>query len=261
MWWNPFNYFRDWISQCKVQRAVERELPRPLIELQRIIGYSFRRRETLVTALLHTSYVNERPEFGLASNQQLEFLGDQVLGLILTHYLFVQYPGLGEGPLTKVRSRLVNNARSLSQQADRIELGSFLLLGRGEEPEGRRKHNILADTYEALVAAIYLDGGLEEARIFVLREFAEQLRAPDLMMKNPDHKSRLQEIIQNQWGTTPRYVVLNESGPNHAKVFEVGVYFNDLLLGQGRGPTKKNAEQQAAGEAIANLELRFRPSP
>ncbi|MBQ7653984.1 MAG: ribonuclease III [Clostridia bacterium] len=213
--------------------------------LEKKIGYNFKNREYLHRALSHSSYVNERHN-NEESNERLEFLGDSVLGIITADYYFHNF-SLPEGELTKLRASTVCE-KTLSSFADQIELGKYLKLGKGEERTGgRQRPSINADAFEAVIAAIYLDGGIEEARKFVLR-FVERLSEKHGSFK--DYKTTLQEIIQKNPEETLEYIVVDESGPDHDKSFEVEVHLNSNVIGRGKGKSKKNAEQEAAREAL-----------
>lgn len=216
------------------------------------IGYKFRNSLLLAEALTHPSlaYETQRPHF---DNQRLEFLGDAVLQLVLTEQLYHQFPQFTEGHLTKLRSRLVSKT-ALETCANRIELGEFLLMGKGEEASGgRRRASTLADAFESLVGAIYLDGSLEAAKAFILRHCRVEL---DQIQKAPDEvnpKGQLQEILQAIAPTSPQYQIISEEGPDHCKVFASKVIWEGIELGAGSGNSKKTAEIAAARIA---LELR-----
>ncbi|MBQ7580011.1 MAG: ribonuclease III [Clostridia bacterium] len=218
--------------------------------LEKKIGYSFKNREYLNRALSHSSYVNERHN-NEESNERLEFLGDSVLGIITADYYFHNF-SLPEGELTKLRASTVCE-KTLSSFADQIELGKYLKLGKGEERTGgRQRPSINADAFEAVIAAIYLDGGIEEARKFVLR-FVERLSEKHGSFK--DYKTTLQEIVQKNPEETLEYIIVDESGPDHDKSFEVEVHLNSNVIGRGKGKSKKNAEQEAAREALELMGL------
>jgi ribonuclease-3 len=218
--------------------------------LQKRIGYSFNNVALLRHALAHSSYANEHRNEIPGSNERLEFLGDSVLGLITAEYLFTHYRHLPEGNLTKIRALLVCE-NALFGFANEFNLGEFLLLGHGEEMAGSRKRpSIVSDAFEALLAAIYLDGGLEAAKAFALpflergaEEIAEHTRSYD-------YKTTLQEIAQQNPGELIQYQLIRASGPDHAKTFEVHCFLNSNLLGKGIGKSKKEAEQMAAKEAL-----------
>ena len=222
-------------------------------ELQQSIGYLFRQPRLLDEALTHTSYANEAKDKAGKDNERLEFLGDAVLALIVSEYLAESFPDSPEGELSKLKARLVSET-SLAHAARRLDLGSRLRIGRGEElTQGREKSSLLADTLEAVIAAIYLDGGLEPASAFVLRTFAQDLQ--DLQeAEGPagqqDYKTRLQEWCQRRFETLPQYVTVRESGPDHQKTFEVELMVQGNVMGVGVGRSKKEAEQMAAKQAL-----------
>ncbi|HAM73787.1 MAG TPA: ribonuclease III [Verrucomicrobiales bacterium] len=223
-----------------------------LAELQEKLGYRFGRAELLSLALTHPSVAHEAS--GSAQhNQRLEFLGDSVLGLVVTNELYGKFPGFGEGPLTKARAQLVNR-RTLANQARRLDLGAYLILSRGEELSGgRTRQSALADALEAVVGAIFLDAGYETARDFVLRcfreGFGELTEIPNL--DNP--KGELQETLQSNSNQPPDYELTSVSGPDHDRVFECRVKHGGLELGRGLGKSKKEAESMAAVAALQNL--------
>ena len=216
-------------------------------ELEKVTGYSFKNIGYLQTALTHSSYANECRQ-PMQNNERQEFLGDSVLSVIVSDYIF-RHLKVPEGELTKIRASLVCES-ALADFAGKINLGSFLLLGKGEEHNGGRKRpSILADAFEALIAAIYLDGGMEAARSFVLPFIAEQAAnaaGSDLH----DYKTQLQEVIQKNPEEKISYVLVDESGPDHDKRFVVEVHLNSNVIGRGEGKSKKAAEQQAAKEAL-----------
>lgn len=215
-------------------------------ELQEKIGYSFKNPVLLETAMTHSSYANEKHMSG-ECNERLEFLGDSVLGVITSEYFYHNLNHLPEGEMTKKRAACACE-KSLFGFAKEINLGDYLLLGKGEERTGGRKRtSVLADAFEALIAAIYLDGGLDEARKFVL-DFVK--KAADQQMKFRDYKTELQEIIQKNPHEHLSYVLVGESGPDHDKRFEVEVNLNSNVVGYGIGKSKKLAEQQAAKQAL-----------
>jgi ribonuclease-3 len=233
-------------------------LPQEFDALEGRIGYRFRDRGLLEHALTHKSKAHEDPSGGVADNESLEFLGDAVLGLVVADALFHSFPSYTEGQKSKIKANLVSTAH-LAELAEQLGLGGHMILGRGEEKTGgRRKQALLADTCEALIAAIYLDGGLEPARQFLVRELSagiEDARQPQYFGR--DHKSRLQERLQALGRPLPSYRVSGEVGPDHRKLFHVEVYVGEDLIAQGVGRTKKDAEQEAARlglEAIKNNE-------
>lgn len=216
--------------------------------LEEAIGYSFHEKGLLSHALTHSSAANERHDPFL-SNERLEFLGDSVLSVIVSEHIYRHFPDLPEGELTKLRASLVCE-QSLFQFADEISLGSHLFLGKGEElTGGRTRPSILADAFEALLAAMFLDGGMEPVKTLVLRFIV-----PELEHKKPvafqDYKTVLQEIIQKNPEELLEYVLASESGPDHDKRFVVEVHLNSNVIGRGEGRSKKQAEQEAAREAL-----------
>ena len=218
--------------------------------LQNKINYSFKNEELLRHALAHSSYANEHRSEVPGSNERLEFLGDSILGLITAEYLFSHYKHLPEGNLTKMRALLVCE-NSLFGFAKEFDLGDHLLLGHGEELAGSRKRpSIVSDAFEALLAAIYLDGGLEAAKTFVLPYLIQGAEEIAEHTRSYDYKTTLQEIAQQNPGELIQYKLIQASGPDHAKVFEVHCFLNSNLLGKGIGKSKKEAEQMAAKEAL-----------
>ncbi len=222
--------------------------------LQRAIEYRFRDRGLLEHAMTHTSRANEDVSGGVADNESLEFLGDAVLGFIIADVLFREFPAYNEGQKSKVKASLVSTA-TLGRQAERLSLGDHLLLGRGEEKTGgRRKQALLADGYEALIAAIYLDGGIEQARAFIAREFGPLLsEVKETGLSGQDFKSALQEHLQAADRPLPEYKLTGTMGPDHRKQFQVAVLVNGEHLAESIGPSKKEAEQEAARLALVRL--------
>ena len=222
--------------------------------LQRAIDYRFRDRGLLEHAMTHTSRANEDVSGGVTDNESLEFLGDAVLGFVVADLLFREFPSSDEGQKSKIKASLVSTT-TLARQAERLGLGEHLLLGRGEEKTGgRQKQALLADTYEALIAAIYLDGGVEHARAFILREFAPLVS--DVRAGGPvgqDHKSALQEHLQSHDEPLPEYRLAGTFGPDHRKQFQVEVVVRGEGIAQGTGASKKDAEQEAARLALEKL--------
>ncbi len=220
-------------------------------ELQEKLGYTFNDEAILVRALSHSSYVNENHSAG-DSNERLEFLGDSVLGLITAENFFKNYKKLPEGELTKLRAATVCE-KSLAGFARQLELGKYLLLGKGEIlTGGRERPSIQADAFEAIIAAIYLDGGMEAARNFVLKYIEEAIRQQQSIR---DYKTMLQEVVQRNPGEIIEYVLTGETGPDHDKRFEVEVHLNSNVIGRGIGKSKKKAEQEAAREALELMGL------
>jgi ribonuclease III len=222
--------------------------------LQDATGYRFRDRGTLEHALTHRSRANEDVTGGVADNESLEFLGDAVLGFVIAELLFTRYPDRDEGQKSKMKAALVSTP-ALARQAGLLGLGEHLLLGRGEEKTGgRRKRALLADGYEALIAAIYLDGGIEAARAFILREFEPLLDGvAGAVTIGDDHKSALQEVLQGRGDPLPEYVVTAEEGPAHRRLFTVEVRLRGVVLAEAEGRTKKEAEREAARKALEGL--------
>lgn len=218
-------------------------------QLQQAIGYRFHHEKLLKIALTHSSYANEVRD-GCICNERLEFLGDSVLSIIVSDYLFREHPELPEGELTKLRAALVCE-KSLSEFARKINLGACLKLGRGESHTGgSQRPSILADAFEAVIAAIYLDGGMEAARTFVLRFVEAALYEQKQKPPFKDYKTMLQEIVQQNPEEHLSYVLTGASGPDHDKHFTVEVHLNSNCIGKGGGRSKKDAEQQAAREAL-----------
>lgn len=222
--------------------------------LQQSIGYRFRDRGLLEHAMTHTSRANEDVSGGVADNESLEFLGDAVLGFVIADMLFREFPAFNEGQKSKIKASLVSTT-TLARQAERLSLGDHLLLGRGEEKTGgRRKQALLADGYEALIAAIYLDGGIEQARAFIGREFAPIMA--DVRRHGVaagDHKSALQEFLQAHDDPLPEYRLTGAVGPDHRKLFHVEVVIRGERLAEAVGASKKEAEQEAARVALEKL--------
>ena len=220
--------------------------------LEERIGYSFQDRSLLENALTHSSYANEHRTQGARSNERLEFLGDSILGLVVADHLYRTRPDLPEGDLTRIRAALVCE-NSLVEVARSLDLGSYLKLGKGEDHcGGRARPSIQADAVEAMLAAVYLDGGIGQARklihTLVLNREKEKTAA------GRDYKTALQERVQRESGQVLAYRLVGESGPDHAKVFQMEVRLNGRPLGAGRGKSKKEAEQAAAKAAVLALE-------
>lgn len=222
-------------------------MPTPKLQLlETSIGYTFQNPNLLSEALTHRSYLNENRGQNLSSNERLEFLGDAILETWTSIRLYTQFPKSSEGDLTNLRSLLVRT-ESLSQTAQNINLGKFILLSRGEEANGgRQNQSILADTFESLIGAIYLDTGLTSTDSFLDRLLLPSLQAIANQTNIKDPKSYYQEIAQSQSNLTPHYRPISESGPDHAKTFTVGVYLGDKLIAKGSGNSKQKAEEAAA---------------
>jgi len=222
--------------------------------LQQAIGYRFHDRGLLEHAMTHTSRANEDVSGGVVDNESLEFLGDALLGFVVADVLFREFPEYDEGEKSKTKESIVSTA-ALARQAERLNLGEHLLLGRGEEKTGgRRKQALLADGYEALLAAIYLDGGIEHARAFIVREFGPLLEeARRAGVAGQDYKSALQELLQSRNMPLPEYRLAGTAGPDHRKSFEIELLVKGERLATATGPSKKEAEQDAARLALDEL--------
>ena len=230
---------------------------RNLEEAERAIQYVFHRQELLGEALTHRSYINEARIKGERDNERLEFLGDAILALVISQRLVTMFPEDSEGELSKKKAALVSEV-SLARAARQLELGRFLRLGRGEERnQGREKNSLLANTLEAVLAALYLDGGLQAAEALADRALSPlflELRDVNGQLSTRDYKTQYQEWCQKRFDTLPRYLTVRESGPDHQKTFEVQLTLNGDVVGMGVGRTKKEAEQMAAKQAIDHVE-------
>lgn len=223
-----------------------------LNDLQTALGYNFRDKALLQLALTHPSVAHEQGT-PVQHNQRLEFLGDAVLQLVLTHELYNKFSDFGEGPLTKARAKLVNR-RALAEQGRSLGLGKHLILSRGEEAHGgRERPSALADAFEALLGAIFLDGGFEAAEAFLLRRFQSLLAEITSLPALENPKGELQELLQASSTEAPQYTVVSTSGPDHDRVFECIVQHNGAELARGRGKSKKEAESAAALAALMEL--------
>ncbi|OGZ44609.1 MAG: ribonuclease III [Candidatus Ryanbacteria bacterium RIFCSPHIGHO2_02_FULL_45_17b] len=221
-----------------------------LAELEKTLGVSFQDKDLLQTALTHRSYLNENPSWHLPQNERLEFLGDAVLELAVTRYLYLNYENQ-EGELTSYRAALVNSIM-LADVAATLKFGDFLLLSRGEaKDEGKARMYILANTFEAIVGAIYLDQGYDVAAGFIERALLTRMKEVLDKKLYRDAKSYFQEKAQEITGVTPTYEVLKEWGPDHAKNFVVGVYISEELIAEGQGSSKQEAQQDAAEKGLA----------
>lgn len=222
--------------------------------LEQKIGYTFGNKAYLTQALCHSSYANEHRALGLQSNERLEFLGDSVLGFVTAEFLFKGNPDLPEGDLTRIRAALVCE-QSLHEVAQKLELGTHLCLGRGEEAGGgRNRISILADAVEAVFAAVYLDGGLQAASALIHRVLLDVAPKETMQAKRRDYKTALQELIQRQADQILCYQLVGEVGPDHDKTFQAQVLLNDTVVGLGSGHSKKEAEQSAAKAALETME-------
>ena len=220
-------------------------------DLEAAIGYQFHNVSLLQNALTHSSYANERWHNSLLSNARLEFLGDSILGMLVAEYLFRTFPDRPEGELTRMRADMVCE-KTLAAVANSIHLGDHLLLGHGEEQGGGRSRNsILADAMESVIAACFLDGGMEAALRFIKRFILVEV--PVTKLHNADYKTQLQELVQQKRNQVLSYTLAGETGPDHDKQFEVEVSLNGNVVGRGKGSSKKRAEQDAARAAIENL--------
>ncbi len=218
--------------------------------LEKKIGIEFKNGELLLEALTHRSYLNEYTNWKLPHNERLEYLGDAVLELVITHELFKKFPEYMEGHLTVLRAALVN-AQMLSKIAEDIKLDSFMLMSRGERKDtGKAREVILANVIEAVIGAIYIDQGIDSAKKFILQFIWTHLDEILETKSYRDSKSELQEIIQERLKVTPAYRVIKESGPAHKKTFNVGVYFGEKFIADGTGASKQEAEVEAAKQAL-----------
>ena len=220
-------------------------------DLEAALGYKFQNITLLQNALTHSSYANERWHNSLLSNERLEFLGDSILGMVVAEYLYKQFPDRPEGDLTRMRADMVCET-SLALIANRLNLGEHLLLGHGEERfGGRNRASILADAVESVIAASFLDGGMEAARGIIQRFVL--CNVPATKLQNTDYKTALQELVQQKKNQVLCYRLVGESGPDHDKLFTAQVLLNDQVVGEGTGSSKKRAEQDAARVALEKL--------
>jgi len=225
-----------------------------LSSLELALGYNFRKKSLLKEALTHKSYAHEHALAPFAYNERMEFLGDAVLELIVSEHLFTTFPDSSEADLSRLKAYIVQES-TLAETARALGIGTYLLLGKGEAlTGGRKKSSLLADAFEAILAAVYLDSGYRKARDVALHFLAE--RAQEMFSGNVvyDFKTRLQEVAQARFGVLPRYVTHKEEGPEHRKTFEVKVYIRDILLGSGIGKTKKAAAQKAAEKGLLTID-------
>jgi len=237
--------------------GAEANFERMLSHLEKEIGYNFRDRDLLRRAVTHRSYANEQPDPRPMHNEALEFLGDAVLEFLISAWLLEKFPNHTEGTLSKMRAYAVS-AANLQKHAARLNLGEYLLLNRGEEKTGgRTKMALQVDAYEALIAAIYLDSGIRNARKFVRQEFAPTFAEfdPD-NLTSMDYKTALQERLQSMGMPTPQYAIVESLGPDHRRIFQVELRVHDQCLATGQGTTIKGAHQNAARAALDNLEQR-----
>jgi ribonuclease-3 len=223
-------------------------------QIEEKIGYVFKDKKLLALAFIHRSFVNENKEITREHNERLEFLGDSVLGLMVADYLYSHLPANNEGDLSHMRSHLVEGA-SCVLYVHKLEIEPYLLLGKGEKMnDGRGRGSILSDLFEALIGAIYLDGGIDCARKFFFDHFQEEV---DLILKKPvrNWKAELQDYTQKKYHETPTYLVISETGPDHSKEFMVIAKVMDQEIGKGVGSSKKEAQQSAARDALAKIQL------
>lgn len=228
-------------------------LQQNIAAIEKKLGYVFRDRSLLTLAFIHRSYINENRAV-THHNERLEFLGDAVLGMLISDYLYCYLPSTAEGQLSYLRSRLVE-ASSCVNYVQNLNIAPYILLGKGERMnDGRGRDSILADLFEAIMGAIYLDGGLEAAKDFLFRNFSPQIED---ILKTPlrNWKALLQDHCQKKYQQTPTYHVLQASGPDHSKIFEISVLINQQELGRGKGASKKEAQQAAAADAISRFNL------
>ncbi|MEN6638785.1 MAG: ribonuclease III [Smithella sp.] len=224
-----------------------------LTALQGKLSYTFRNMDLLSTALTHRSYVNENPQSGASDNERLEFLGDAVLGLCVSDLLMKKHADFDEGTLSKIRSLMVNE-KPLADLAAQLGLGNCLLLGRGEEHSGgRAKESLLANAFEAVIAAIYLDSSFSKTKTLIRRLMKPLMNDQALAAQSFDYKTSLQELCQKKYKSAPLYTLLAESGPDHDKIFEIEVAAGDSVREIGRGKSKKDAQKQAAQKAWESL--------
>jgi ribonuclease-3 len=223
---------------------------RDLLKLEKALSVKFNNKQLLEQSVVHRSYLNENPDFPLDHNERLEFLGDAVLELVVTEYLYATYPN-PEGELTNWRASLVN-AKKLSEISKRLEIEDFLYLSKGEDKDKNSKARdyILANLFEAVVGAIYLDRGYKSASKFIHKCLIPELKPIIDQELYKDPKSKFQEVSQEKFGITPTYRVLEESGPDHARNFRIGVYLENELIGVGEGTSKKEAQEEAARRGL-----------
>ena len=229
--------------------------------LEDALGYQFKDKALLREALRHSSYANEHRGGESASNERLEFLGDSVLGFVTAEFLFRRHPDAPEGELTRVRARLVCE-ESLHEAAQKLSLGRYLCLGHGEEAcGGRERPSILADATEALIAAVYLDGGIDAASALIHRLLLDGAAEAHAVRTRRDYKTALQELVQRKPAQSLSYSLTGESGPDHAKTFTIEVRLNGEAIGAGEGHSKKEAEQMAARNALERFEQKAAGNP
>lgn len=227
-------------------------LRKNLPAIEEKIGYIFANKDLLILSFIHRSFVNENKSLVQSHNERLEFLGDSVLGLITSDFLYHRLPSYPEGPLSQLRSRLVD-AQACASYLQKLCLAEYILLGRGEAlSDGKAKVSIAADAFEALIGAIFIDGGMSVAKSFLLCHFLDDMEAV-IGSPSRNYKAELQDYSQKKFQKAPVYKVIQETGPDHAKIFHVMVYVDDKEVGIGLGESKKLAEQQAAFNALSQL--------
>lgn len=229
------------------------DFPKPIDSLEARLGHSFSRKDIILTALTHSSYANEMRSKGCDTidNERLEYLGDSVLQVVASEYLYFNYPDLPEGEMSKIRAASVCE-KALCEFALAISLGSYMMLGHGEEKGGgRSRPSILADAFEALLAAIFIDAGIDKVKAFLLPFISAKITEIIECGTAKDYKTELQQIIQQEQGEILQYVVVGESGPSHKRIFEVEALLNSNVIGKGVGSSKREAEQQAAKQALS----------
>lgn len=222
-------------------------------EIETKLGYTFKDKQLLALAFTHRSFVNENKSLTVQHNERLEFLGDSVLGLIVSEALYLKLPDTPEGELSSLRSRIVESSSCMNYMVQ-LEAESYLLLGKGEQRnDGRGRDSILADLFEAILGAIYLDGGFEAAKEFISGKFSEVI---DGILRKPftNWKAALQDFSQKNYQEPPQYIVVDEQGPDHSKQFTIAVHLAGHEMGRGIGSSKKEAQQQAAEDAVRRLQ-------
>lgn len=235
-------------------------MKKDMSHLELALGYAFKNKALLDEALTHSSYANERKQESAKNNERLEFLGDAVLSVVVSDFLFAEYQTLPEGELTKLRAKVVCE-QALSECAKSIDLGSYLTLGRGEEiTGGRHRASILADAFEALIAAIYLDSNIEVVKPFILSHMEPLIERVATGKMIHDYKTHLQEMVQTKRDHQVTYELVKSEGPDHNKTFYMHVLLNGEMLGAGTGHSKKEAEQAAAKVAVETLEKMWKRS-
>ncbi len=247
--------FISWLREEESSDTVASSVGINFDHLEKALGHTIKRKELFAEALSHRSFIHQPENETLVSNERLEFLGDSILNMVVAEHLFQQHSLLPEGELTKMRSRLVNR-KALTVYAKLIRLQEFILMGTSiPRSVDRGLEKILADAYEALIAAIFLDGGFQSAKTFVKRQMIDAIDQKLLNVIDVNYKSQLLEYSQAESLNTPRYTTVKEEGPDHDRVFTVEVFVGDLSQGVGTGKNKKDAEQAAAEKALQKLQL------